>query len=694
MPRYRDARYGGETVVLQNAHLRLEVHRRVSGWGWGELFVPDPEGGPDRFFAVLEHLAEIHLEAQMHPLRLEAKTYDLRKTGGEQTLTFDVVVQSPGVLQESWGGANPASGRVTLVLPKDEPVIHYSVELEFLFPVWLRSLRGPWLRIGVDTFRTARHDAIFPGIEWLVGDEWSSGNDYIEHPHALRLTPHPHKVAIPLMAISHEGVTLGLSWDPNQRFDTEQCHIVCPQPVFASPNFVDRRPHHLMGLMYPSACHGLKEDELKADPPMWILRGHPSAPFKMILSADICVGRGTSLDVVTDWVKRHGMPEPAAPRYEWQEAFGRVASAYNDTLWVDGEGWVWEHLGRQPIPWVASHYSEYGHDRKLAKELAAKVEWCRKNPADELPEPSKELPVEIVYRWVSWYGGLHMSFEVLSDDELRRLAEALLEIQTPEGDFPFDPDGRHRTWWGGKSALWRPLGQPGDSAVDLCVTAARSLMVAGERLKEGKYLDAARKTLEFAFECERPEGGDWWETPLHSPNLIAAGNSATAYFLGYKSFGDERYLEKARHWIRCLLPFTHLWQPTGMEMLYNTKPCFNDTAWFISDWTAKHVQWEVLVTFALSDELGIDWAEVDPEIDWATYQRGVTVAALRWTIDHNDPDWMLKSEYPLERTDAAKLDGTMADTFNPVHGTYGGGPCWPDAVARNVAIVMRREGLV
>jgi len=58
MPRYRDALYGGETVVLENAQVRLEVHKRSTGWGWGELFVPDNDEGW-RLFAVLEHLAPV-----------------------------------------------------------------------------------------------------------------------------------------------------------------------------------------------------------------------------------------------------------------------------------------------------------------------------------------------------------------------------------------------------------------------------------------------------------------------------------------------------------------------------------------------------------------------------------------------------------------------------------------------------------
>ena len=46
------------------------------------------------------------------------------------------------------------------------------------------------------------------------------------------------------------------------------------------------------------------------------------------------------------------------------------------------------------------------------------------------------------------------------------------------------------------------------------------------------------KVLEYCMDMTRPEGGDYWETPLHSPNLFAVGHAAIAYYMGYKLFGD------------------------------------------------------------------------------------------------------------------------------------------------------------
>ncbi len=675
MPRYRDAVYGGETVTLANRYLRLEVHKRRTGWGWGELYVLGEKGEPDRFVAVLEHLAEAHCDGQPYPLRLEASEYTLDKTAAGQSLTFAVLPQAVEAPDQVFEGRPAFKGTVTLTLPDDEPRIDYKAEIEPQFLIYLRRIRGLWLRVGADSFGAARHDAIFPGVEWLIGDEWSSGTEWFEHPRALRVAPHPHKVAFPLMAISHDGIGIGVSWTPDLAAMSHLTRIRCPQPVFATPNFVDRRSHHLLGLMWPSARWGLKENALQADPPLEVRKG-----TCFLLDGQISVVKGTSLDVVLDWVKQHGLPDPGAPRYEWHDALDRIARAYNGPLWVEGEGWradYWSRpKGRPIVPRSVDDYIEHGRDRKLAAELQQKAEWCRAQKRE--PEADH-------------WDFRSRPFELIMDQPERALeiGNALLALQTPAGDFPFDPEGIHRTNLLDWAAFWRPLGQPGDSAVDLCAMGAAALLLAGQKTGESRFIEAARKSLEYALQFERPEGGDWWETPFHSPNLLAAGHAAIAYYLGYKQFGDERYLARAKHWIRGVIPFTHLWQPDDVPMLYNTKPCFNSTCWYLSDWVSKHVQWEILLTFDHSERLGIHWAEIDREVDWDRYQRGVTCAVERWMVDHDDPEWMFLCEYP-GRAASGDWDTLFTDTFDPVDNAYGGGPIGPELIAQNILIARKR----
>lgn len=682
MPRYMDAAYGGETVVLENPHVRLEVHKRRTGWGWGELFVPDGEGGW-RFYAVLEHLAELDAEGLPHPLRLEAPTYEQNTVDGTQELRFAVRTQEIEPPDAYYGNESPVAGTVVLTLRDDEAIISYRLEVEAQFVFRLKRLRGAWLRVGADSFGAAKDDAIFPGIEWLEGDEWSSGTDWFEHPERLRLTPHPHKVAFPCLAISQGGVGLGLWYEADilatmspSGYPSQMLRF--PQPVFASPNFIDCRNDHILGLMWPSVRQGLKENALSADPPVTVRKG-----FRMRLNADIAVVSGTSLDVVVAWVQRHGMPDPGEPRYPWREAYERIMRACNSNLWIEGEGWArrWAYRGQGDpvVPAEVRRYVAEGDDPELVAGLKAKIAWCE---AQEREAPSRDHPL-----------GRPLGAMLAQPERTTEFADALLSMQTEEGDFPFDPEGRHKTAHGGNAAYWRPLGQAGQSAVDLCATAALALMIAHDRTGRDDYKRAAHKTLEFAMRFKRPEGGDWWETPLRSPNLLAAGNAAMAYYKGYELFGDERYRHRAIWWIRGVIPFTHLWEPQDLSMIYNTKPCLNTTAWFLSDWVSKHVQWEVLRIFSMSDDFGWDWAEIDPDVDWRTYEKGVTAAVLRWMVDHGDPDWMFRCEYPIEWIKDGKWDTLWADTFDPVNGSYGGGPIAPYEIAGNLRILMRK-GLV
>ena len=63
---------------------------------------------------------------------------------------------------------------------------------------------GPTLLAGDGTFGGHKTDAIFPGLEYLLEDEPSSSTAYAAPKFANRTVPHPYKVTIPLMAVSHQ----------------------------------------------------------------------------------------------------------------------------------------------------------------------------------------------------------------------------------------------------------------------------------------------------------------------------------------------------------------------------------------------------------------------------------------------------------------------------------------------------------
>ena len=316
----------------------MDVHKRLTGWGWAELFTPQ-----GKCMGVLEHLGELMLRDQEIPMRLEADAYEHTQNNEGETITFNVkslIVKDKlkGTSFESWLhyplDTHCLVGEVSLTLAPDAPRLTVSCRYVSKANQYARYVRGPWLKVGAGSFGNAKTDAIFPGVEWLVGEEWSSGTDWFKDPWAKRFIPHPNKVAIPLMAVSHEGVGIGMAWNPVQDatgwFNYRRQK---QQPVFASPNFIDRRNHHLLGLMLPDAEVEALENQVYSEPPLEL---HHEQWLRF--DAEIFLTQGNSLDVVTDYVKRRGLPPPPLPRWPFEDALHRIAKAYTTNLWHEGRG--------------------------------------------------------------------------------------------------------------------------------------------------------------------------------------------------------------------------------------------------------------------------------------------------------------------------------------------------------------------
>lgn len=556
MPHYNGAAYAGESMVLSNERMRLEVCKRVTGWGWAEI-----QGADGQLMAVLEYLGEVKLPGSEIPLFMEADTYRLDEGDFGQRLTFEVKLTpvKERVRTSDFGRWFTSTitepiieGTVSITLEPGQGALVMDCMYRPKCVFGVRYLRGPWLKVGVDSFGIAKQNGILPGVEWLDQAEWSSGNDWFVESRTLRVAPHPFKVAIPVMALSHEGSAIGLAWDATARVMSQLRYV---QPVFASLNFIQRENSQIMGLMIPSAAWDIAENQAEADPPLELgLRG----PIAM--RAEIVVVPGSSLDVVSDWVKHHGMLALPGPRYPCLEALDRIAQAYDSNLWHEGQGWgggLWGPIGSHE-PWFLKRYIEENGGTPLANSLAQKVDWVRAQPGHDVFTATTPLHLRS-----------------LSHQEQLARAEEILGNQQPDGSFRFEPNGRHKnpTFYNFSDAIAKPLGQDGDTALDLIVLPALELLILADLLNDDQLRLAAIKALDFCLAMDRPEGGDFWETPLHSPNLFAAGHAANAYALAYRVFNDECYKQAAIHWIRSLLPFTHLWEPFEIPMVYKS-PAF------------------------------------------------------------------------------------------------------------------------
>lgn len=671
-PRYKQAAWDGECITLENNDIRLNIFKRMDGWGWGEIHTT---GG--KYLGILEHLGEIMLRDQDIPLRCVATEYSPISEERGEGVSFQVrSVVARDVLKntsfDNWMRypfTEPALlGEVRIVIDKKEPLIYLEYKLKATGNYYARYIRGPWLKIGEGSFGIDKDDAILPGVEWAINKEWTSGTDWFKDPWAMKFVPHPNKVTMPLMAVSHEGTAVSLSWNPNQvatRWFNYRKHV--PQPVFASPNFIDRMNNQLMGLMVPDATIEGHENEVYAEIPLE-LKIDQLVNFDAVLR----ITKGKSTDVLTEWVKSNGLPDPGNPRWPFRETLDRIANAYNTNMWHEGEGFgIYQRNTKvhPNVPGFMDRYIEENKKSDLAKELKKKVEWSR----EQMHEPPS--------------GEERHKSMIMRGDEI-------LKLQREDGSFIFDPLGRHR----GKddfivaTNFIESMGPTGDTALDFTILPAKQLLEIGQLTGVEKYTVAAKKSFESCMHMERPEAGDYWETPIHAANLLAAGNAAIGYYEAYKEYGDEKYLDKAIYWIRTLLAFTHFWEDDKVPNLYNTKPVLSSSDWYFANWVRDHVQWEVLRVFAESANKGIYWADIDTEIDWDKYQEGITVAVIRWMIDHKEDTWR---PHNLPSTWEGYLNGEYdycyPDTHNCTTGNYGGMFIEPNPIAINIYTVLDRK---
>ncbi len=671
-PNSRKHAWGGEYVTLENDFIQLNLFKRMDGWGWGELHSSD-----GKYLALLEHLGEIMLRDQDIPMRCVATEYTKTSDERGEGVLFQVKsVVARDVLKntsfDNWMRypftESALIGEVSIILDKDEPLIYLDYSLKATGNYYARYIRGPWLKVGEGSFGIDKDDAILPGVEWAIKDEWTSGTDWFKDPWAMKFVPHPNKVTMPVMAISHEGTAVSLSWDPTQvatRWFNYRAHV--PQPVFASPNFIDRMNNQLMGLMVPDATIEGHENEIYAEIPLE-LKIDQLINFDAILR----VTNGKSTDVLTEWVKANGLPDPGTPRWPLEETLDRIANAYNTNFWHEGEGFgIYQRntKARPNVPGFLERYVKENKKTTLAKELQLKIDWSREQMGDPSSDQDRKK-------------------------SLTKRGDELLDLQREDGSFIFDPLGRHR----GKddfivaTNFIESMGPTGDTALEFTINPARTLLEIGQETGESKYTEAARKSFESCMHMERPEAGDYWETPIHAANLLAAGNAAIGYYEAFQEFDEEKYLEKSIYWIRTLLAFTHFWETDQVPMLYNTKPVLSSSDWYFANWVRDHVQWEVLRVFAESASKGIHWGDIDPEIDWDKYQEGITVAVIRWMIVHTEDTWRphnLPSTWPGYLN--GDYDYCYPDTHNCTTGNYGGMFIMPDPIARNIYTILDRR---
>jgi hypothetical protein len=602
------------TRSIENRHLRLEFVRHRGGFGFARVFARQTNGWAEvavwrplgRIISITEK-GEQTLDVRPRPARVN-------KSG------------AGGSALELTGAARDADGVrwemiLHVALDPDRPLARLRYEWKAPKDRAVMALLGPNLYVGDGTTGDAKSWGLFPGLESLVGAEPSSNERDFAPNLADRRTPHPHKVTVPLMAVTigpdsqappeapgrfftpdslkdqppltaaptlhaprstlHDPVTVALSWDPLQRWDGEHAF---PSPRFSSPNSDEAMRNHRLALFLPSTPDFVKENADRAATPYSLQAGQT-----LTLEANLIVAPGPATLALREWLRdAGGLPRPNPWPRSFQEELDVCRAGFLKTVW-DEKTEKWRHCidwapthapGFAALLWLDSHVATDPAARRQSRDRVdlAVRNMLRDGGAGLLSSQSAchilqwELPF--------LYGHLPQAMAAV-DAQVRRL----IQSQHPDGGWRYQPD----------NAQQADLGQAGDSVLGTCANRAATLLRYARITGDRAALEAGEKALRFMERFRVPRGGQTWECPMYEPDILAAAYAIRAYHDAWRVTGNPRWLHNAVYWAETGVPFVYLWSlPDKPMMLGATIPVFGST-FYTHSWLAVPVQWCGLV---------------------------------------------------------------------------------------------------
>jgi hypothetical protein len=494
-------------------------------------------------------------------------------------------------------------------------------------PAQLLAWTGPELYVGEGQADYRRDSALFPGLEFLTGDEMSSGTDYVDASAAARYVPHPNKITIPLMAVTGNGAAAGLMWDPLQAWDAAGHDR--PAALFASPNRWEGQANHLMRLFVPGMTAGLPENAGQLDRPYDLAAGqalHLSARLFAAPSAEPAgsiaelAGSADILAPLDIWAAANPLPV-VQPRPRSDAGSLQLAlENYTTVTWVpDARGWryaIHDPWGPGSNPAIALHLWLSTLAEPQSEALAARRDMALSSagspPVGGQPNPWFYRPL-----WLLHTGG-HAA-------EMQQALRAALDIaarQQSDGSWPYTPN----------PAAQRAFGKAGDSSNGWVATSALPVLYMARLTGHPALVAAGQRALAYLEASPlRPEGAQTWELSLHVPDLLASAWAVQSFVEGYRLTGELRYLDLAERWAVAGLPFVYLWNaPDRPIMRYTTIPVYGASN-YIYPWFGRPVQWNGLDYAyglqALAAELRATGRTA--QLDWRQVAEGITVATAQ-----------------------------------------------------------------
>ncbi len=517
-------------------------------------------------------------------------------------------------------GADGATWTVRLTLKPDPeaPRLHWDCQARCDTNAELLGFTSPELAAGEGAFGERKEFALFPGVEYLEGDETSSSPRDLAPPLNDRRAPRADKIAVPLMAAQGGGALVGLLWDMQQKWSDGQS---LPAARFNAPAF-DSGPRYVrMALSAPGIGPYVPENAPQATKPYPLAAGQ-NLRLQSVLVLDhharyqegrVAKGphRGSLLtQAFQHWVDVFGLPPLQPLPRSWEAERELCREAFLNTLWSeDPPGWP--PCAGQPVGYDTEALSSLSLELQAGVDADTRAEIerrCRavaeralrdKGPGSLLQGNRVLLPFH--------YGYLAESLR-----QYRGLAQSLL-------------GGREDGLW-----VWRPgdaehagLGVPGThtlgQAAYPCLVVLRAARFLGDSDLTREALQALRQMEQY----EVPRGASMWECPQYQPDLFAAALAIKAYVEAYRLTGDTQHLAHARYWAWTGLPFVYTWSLDGYPtMLYNTVGVIGST-YYTHSWIGRPLIWMGMdYAYALQD-----LAPHDNSFAWLQVAEGITRSA-------------------------------------------------------------------
>ena len=610
-------------VITENQHLRALFARGNGGFEYCLLFVT--KNGRYRQVAVCNVISEIrYRDASGTPQHIKITPTVYRLAGNNRG---ESIVLLSSEERDDNGVLWSYEARFSLSEESKRLKVEYSLTADQ--DRELTAFNGPTLYAGDGTFGERKTAALFPGLEFLEGNEPSSSPRDVTPPNNNRLVPHPYKITIPLMAVEHKKTLVGLVWDALETWDGEHNML---SAAFASPNWYNHQKNHLMSLFVPTVPDWVEENHLAASTPYPLKANRP-----ITIKAQIIIdGNASILDAISHWTDAYGVPEPLeAPRSDTDEIL-LSRHGFMQTVWDQDTrksqhcvGWA---PGNAPsfatLLWYDYLIQTQNNTIKDESVRQRALEIVKRTIQEAGPAGLSSTDLCHILKWEApfYFGEVEAGL-----DRLKEIVTRWIETQEEDGSWCFHPT-TDRT---------KTLGNEGDAVLGTCAPTARMLLKHARVTGDAESLEAGLKGLNFMKNFKVPRGAQTWECPLYAPDLLAAAHAVGAYVEAYEVTRENQYLEAAEQWAKTGLPFLYHWHLSDRPaMRFGSIPVFGST-FYTHPWFGVPVQWNGLVYAYALQHLARHTPEAQSQF-WSKVAEGITVSGMyqQWT------EGELKGTYP------------------------------------------------